>query len=310
MHSIEIRYFLTVATTGSLSAASQQLFVAVSAISRQIHRLESRIGVPLFERRARGMALTDAGRILESHIRKSLLDMEQAMAEIQGLEANRPTCIRVGATEGLAFDLLPVLFARFRARHPAVSFLLKTGSSLQISHLVRNGEVDVGLRFVLTPEQGVDVAFALPAPMLLLMAADHPLARRGITLNDLHDYPLALAEPSTTLRQLFDLTCRINGVFLEPALCCNNLSALYSYTLNTPLAIAACSLYSVLYKCRQDAVCLRELNARQLERRALQIHTMSGRQMTAPVGEFIDFAGREMREAERWHRRTLAVGEE
>lgn len=58
MLSSELRYFLAVATTGSLRAASQQLFVAVSAISRQVQRLEERMGVSLFERHARGMILT------------------------------------------------------------------------------------------------------------------------------------------------------------------------------------------------------------------------------------------------------------
>ncbi|POW29239.1 LysR family transcriptional regulator [Pectobacterium atrosepticum] len=145
MHSSEIRYFLVVATTGSLSAASQHLFVAVSAISRQIQRLEERIGVPLFERHARGMVLNDAGRILENHVRKSMMDMDAAVAEIQGLKASRRALLRIGCTEGMAFDLLPTLFARFRQHDPDTTFALKVDSAMQVSQMIRNGEVDIAL---------------------------------------------------------------------------------------------------------------------------------------------------------------------
>ncbi|VEA68661.1 Cyn operon transcriptional activator [Serratia rubidaea] len=65
MISSEMRFFLAVASCGSLSAASEQLFVAVSAISRKIQRLEAQVGAPLFERHARGMVLTEAGRFLK-----------------------------------------------------------------------------------------------------------------------------------------------------------------------------------------------------------------------------------------------------
>ncbi|EIF78099.1 LysR family regulatory protein, partial [Burkholderia pseudomallei 354a] len=50
LHGIGLKYFVEVARTGSLAAASQQLHVAVSAISRQIAKLEEQVGTPLFER--------------------------------------------------------------------------------------------------------------------------------------------------------------------------------------------------------------------------------------------------------------------
>lgn len=62
LHGIALRYFVEVARTGSISDASARLHVAVSAISRQIARLESDLGVALFERRPRGMSLSEIGR--------------------------------------------------------------------------------------------------------------------------------------------------------------------------------------------------------------------------------------------------------
>lgn len=125
MLSSEIRYFLAVVNSGSLSAASEQLFVAVSAISRQIQRLEAQVGAPLFERHARGMVLNEAGEIFAHHVRKSQLDMEYALAEIKGLKAVRRTQIRITCTDGMAFSLLPGLLAEFRCANPGVLFTMK-----------------------------------------------------------------------------------------------------------------------------------------------------------------------------------------
>jgi hypothetical protein len=64
------------------------------------HKLETRLGVTLFERHSRGMVLTDAGQILANHVRKNMRDMEFAMAEIQGLKAVRKALVRIACTEG------------------------------------------------------------------------------------------------------------------------------------------------------------------------------------------------------------------
>lgn len=294
MHSTEIRYFLAVADTGSLTAASQQLFVAVSAISRQIQRLEARVGAPLFERHARGMVLNDAGQILENHVRRSMRDMEYAVAEIQGLRAVRRTLIRVACTDGMAFDLLPTLLTRFRAQNPAVSFHLQAGSAMEVAEMLRRGEAEVALQLSLAPERGVEVISTQPAPVLLLMRPDHPLAEGPVDLAGLHTYPLALPEPGTTIRQLFDLSCRMSGTFLEPAFSCNNFSGLYHFVLHTPQALTLCSHFTLLFRARQDGMRLRNLNISQLSQRTLQLQTPAGLRPSAALKLLLAFLQEEI----------------
>ena len=64
IESTTLRYFYEVAAFGSVRVAAEKLFVAQSAVSRQIALLEDELGVPVFERHARGMALTAAGELL------------------------------------------------------------------------------------------------------------------------------------------------------------------------------------------------------------------------------------------------------
>lgn len=284
----ELRYFMAVASTGSLTAASQQLYVAGSAISRQIQKLESRMGVALFERHARGMTLTDAGQILENHVRKSLRDMEYAMAEIQGLKAVRRALVRIACTDGMAFDLLPGLLARFRQQHPSVSFDLQVGSAMQVAEWVRHGACDVAFQFSLAPERDVEIIASWPAPVLLLLSPGHPLLTREAEITDLHDYPLVLPEAGTTIRQLFDLSCRMAGTFLEPTFSSNNFSALYWFTRQTPQAITVCSHFSVLWRAAQDEMRLKPLNSPSLSQRTLQIQTPGGKHRAAAVRLFLE----------------------
>ncbi|MGM3193435.1 LysR family transcriptional regulator [Dickeya dadantii subsp. dieffenbachiae] len=289
MHNSEIRYFMAVVNAGSISAASQQLFVAVSAISRQIQRLETRLGMPLFERSTRGMVLNDAGHILANHVRRSMADMELAMAEIEGMKSARQTTLRVVCTDGLAFNLLPALLARFREQHPRVNFYLTVGSARQVPELLRNGECDVALKFSLAPEHGVAVLASFPAPALVFMVQDHPLANRDFQLADLNAWPVVLPDQSATIRQLFDLSCRMNNVFIEPVFTCNHFSALYEYVRTTPGAVSVCSHFSILCSARRDGLTMKAVNLDQLSQRTLQLQTEMGKPRTAILESFFAF---------------------
>lgn len=289
MHSNEIRYFMAVASTGSLSAASQQLFVAASAISRHIQRLETRLGTLLFERHARGMVLNDAGHILENYVRRSVADMTLAIAEIEGLTSSRQTTLRVVCTDGIAFSLLPTLLAKFRRQHTTVNFVLTVGSARQIPELIRNSECDVALKYSLAPEHGVKVIASFSAPFMAVMRRDHPLAQGACQVADLSRFPVVLPDQSATVRQLFDLSCRMNGVFIDPIFTCNHFSTLYTFLLDTPDAVAICSHFSVLYRTRQDNLLVKTMNMEPLNQRVLQIQADANKGETPVLGTFFAF---------------------
>lgn len=169
--------------------------------------------------------------------------------------------------------------------------------------MVRNGECDVAFQFSLSPERGVEVMASYPAPVLLLMRPDHPLADKAIQLADLHGFPLVLPQQGTTIRQLFDLSCRMSGTFLEPALSCNNFSALYYFMQQTPDAVTACSHFSVLYRAREDGLLLKPVRSEPLTQRSLQVQMQAGKHRSAALSHFITFI---IGELDREHARLAA----
>jgi len=234
--------------------------------------------------------LNEAGEIFAHHVRKNLLDMEYALAEIKGLKAVRRTLIRVACTDGLAFTLLPRLIADFRNDNPGVLFDVKVASTQGVAEALRNGECDVALQFSLHAERGVEVMGSWPAPVLIVMHQTHPLANAPqVTLADLSHYPLALPQQNTTVRQLFELASHMNGSLVEPVMTCDTFSMLFQFLLRTPQAVTICSAFTVLQEAETHGLILRSVGIDQLSQRTLQLQTQSGRPRSAALNVFLTF---------------------
>ncbi|VVE36371.1 LysR family transcriptional regulator [Pandoraea communis] len=287
MQTHALRYFLEVARTGSLSRASERLHVAVSALSRQIAKLEEDLGTPLFERRPRGMVLSEAGELLADHARRVLLDAERVTSEIRGLaEVGRAT-IRVASAEGVARDFLPQVFARFRETYPGAHFLLDVVSPFEATVRVRDGEADIAVCFSVAPEKGVQVVHSQPAPIYALMAKRHPLAkRRDVALADLLPYPLALSNAGVTIRQMFDLCCTLEGLLFEPVFVSNYHAALHSF-VRSGNAVTLTGLLTVRSRLAPEGLVAIPIRNPALHQRSLQVQTMAGRTLPAPVEAFL-----------------------
>ena len=290
MHGIALRYFVEVAQAGSLSGASERLHVAVSAISRQIAKLEEEAGAPLFERAARGMVLSEAGRLLLAHARRTLLESDSVLQEIAALKGMARNEIRMAAVEGVARIFLPSAMARFRRDWPDVRFDLHVGTPADVARRVAEGSVELGMTFNVERLSGVSVRYSRRAPVHAVMAAGHPLAgRKSVSLQELGRYPLALTGPGTTTRHLFEMGCLLESVQLEPTFTCNDSSPLHGSD-----AIMLSGYISVAWSLKRDELVAVPISNAQLQSRTLQLHVMQGRQLPSKTEAFIALLSREL----------------
>ena len=138
-----LRSFEAAARSLSFTQAAAELFLTQSAVSRQIQQLEAALGVLLFERRHRSLALTEAGAVLQRAVVESLERLRDATARVRS--APLPRHVAVTTTPGFAsFWLIPRL-ARFTADHPEVD--VRVSATLDVLDLERS-RVDVAVRFV------------------------------------------------------------------------------------------------------------------------------------------------------------------
>ncbi|QVL20023.1 LysR family transcriptional regulator [Pseudomonas qingdaonensis] len=175
----QLRYFVEIAESGSFSAAAERLFVAQSALSRQIKELESQLATPLFERTARQPRLTAAGLAFLPRARNLLGELEKACrlaTEIgQGLRGSLR--LSHSSTVPLTGALLDRLTG-YLQHNPGVSMdIAQLSSEAQLEELAE-GRLEFGLLRlpVLRQHEGLCVQPLFDEPLLLAVAADHPLS--------------------------------------------------------------------------------------------------------------------------------------
>jgi DNA-binding transcriptional LysR family regulator len=227
---VNLAYFLEVARTGSVTEAAHALNVAPSAISRQVAKLESGIGVPLFARHPRGMTLTDAGSRLLAHARRTETESTTLVEELRTGRGAEARSVAVACSEGFARRLVPRAIADFRREHPDVAFRVDVVARQEATRLVVEGLADVAVTYTMGPQHDVRVECAVVVPVAAIVPLGHELAGRDrIGLADLCAYPLALASPGTSQRELFDIGAQLEGITVRPALVCDSLAPQYEF---------------------------------------------------------------------------------
>ena len=288
IHATPLAYFLEVAERGSLTAASQTLHVAISAISRQVARLEGELGVALFERDARGMRLTDAGAVVREYANFAYLDAEAMRAELRGLQSLNDSRVRLACSDGFSHEYLPGVIAAFRQKHPGVRFTLDVSPPAEATRKVRAAEVDIALTFAIAAQHGVEVEHSEAAPVFALVQRQHPVAAlKRVALSDLMAYPMVLPTSENTIRQLFDLVCGLKGLRPDIVLTSSSLAALRAYQRHANVVgfVGALSVRNVLRSARQVLV---PLSDPEMGGRLVQVQSMAGRRLPPAVRAFTD----------------------
>lgn len=140
----QLRIFVAVAEREHMTAAAKALNLTQSAASSAIAALEARHGVHLFHRVGRGIALTDAGRAFLEEARAVLARAASAGAVLDDLASLSRGTLRLVGSQTIAAYWLPLLLARFHARHPGVAIELAIGNTGQAAAQVEAGIADLG----------------------------------------------------------------------------------------------------------------------------------------------------------------------
>lgn len=230
MLSSQLRYFLEVARSGSVRLAGDHLNVAASAVSRQVQNLEIEVGMPLFERRPRGMVLTPAGEIYARYARSLTLEQDRVVSEIEELRGLKRGLVRIYSVEGVIADVVTESIAHFRQLHPGVRFRLNASGTDDVVAAVREGLADIGVSFNAQPDEAVHFVRRFDDPVVAVVRPGHELMRRArVPLRELAKLPVALPEVGFGIRRLVDEACRRLDVSLTPALETNSIEALRGF---------------------------------------------------------------------------------
>ncbi len=211
----QLRVFEAVARRLSYTRAAEELHLSQPAVSMQVRQLEDSVGLPLFERVGKGIALTEAGREIYHYSRsvnRALQEMEEVVESLKGVSRGRLS-VAVASTVNY---FAPKLLAEFHRRYPGINLHLDVTNREQLVRLLESNAVDIVLMGL--PPEDVDVvseAF-MDNPLVVIAPPGHPLAgERDIPLARLASDVFVIREPGSGTRQSMERFLAEHGAVIR-----------------------------------------------------------------------------------------------
>ena len=211
----QLRQFVTLAETLNYRQAAEQLHMSQPPLSQSIRKLESCLGVQLFERDRRGTTLSAAGTAALESARLTLHHANQLQALSRATAAGERGRLHIGFIGSATFSLIPQLVQAFRAAYPVIDLVLTESTTREICAHVASGDFDAGLlRYPVTQATDLAVTMVEPDRLIAALPASNPLlAQTTLRLIDLAHEPFVNYRPSEVpgLHALVVLACQNAG---------------------------------------------------------------------------------------------------
>lgn len=202
----QLQAVLAVARDGSMTTAARRLGISQQAVSERIRTAERTLGVPVFERTARGVRLTAQGGVVIDWATDILTAAENLDHGVRTLGAAGRRSVAVAASNTVSECLLPGWASRLRTVDPQVRLHVLPGNSHQVVHEVSSGMAQLG--FVESPRVPRTVRSRVIAHdrLVAVVAPDHPWAARSrpVPVAELTTTPLVLRESGSGTRAFLE----------------------------------------------------------------------------------------------------------
>lgn len=211
-----LKIFVTVCETGSATAAGEKLFLAQPAVSLAISELENYYGIKLFDRIAKRLYITEAGKYFLQYATHIVGAFEELEKEVKNFDAIG--IIRVGASITIGNYLLPQYVTAFKKLHPHMEVKAMIDNSDKIQQYVYKNKVDLGLIEGITHSNYIITQTFHDDELVMICSNVHPFANRtDIDIRELDDQPFLLREVGSAGRELFDSVITAHGMEIIPS---------------------------------------------------------------------------------------------
>ncbi len=208
----QLYYFQIVAKHQSFTKASEELNLSQPALSRSILRLEEEIGIPLFERKSRGVVLNQYGKFFLKYANQVLLEMKEAKQKIQDMVDPYHGIISLAFIQTLGSSFVPDLISDFQNEFPNIQFQLSQNISSKILKEIDAANLDIGFCSSLDSNENLCSLPVLIEELFLIVPAAHRLAgKEQVHLSEVADDPFILFKPQTALHDLIENLCHEAG---------------------------------------------------------------------------------------------------
>ena len=202
-----IKYFLTVAQTNNITHAAQQLHITQPTLSRQMIDLEKELGVTLFDRKQRRMALTSEGVLFQQRASTILSLLDQTKQELQNTAEELTGVLNIGCVVSRVSRFVMQIVSSFQKKYPNVSFNLYDGNGDLLRQRLDSGLEDFAV--LIEPVEAAKYNF-IESPVheqwgLIVKSADPLAKKQAITKSDLYKIPLIAPTRNIVRNEISDV---------------------------------------------------------------------------------------------------------
>ena len=202
----DLRAFVAVAELNSFRAAADAIHLSQPALSRRVEKLETALGVRLFERTTRSVSLTAVGRDFSRKARALLDDLEDSLLSMQAVAAFQQGEVVIACVPSAVYYFLPKVLRDFHEQHPRIRVRIIDDSANAALESVARGEADFGINIIGTQEPEIEFEAILKEPFVVACHRSHPLARlKKASWAQLAQYDFMTVDKSSGNRLLVDL---------------------------------------------------------------------------------------------------------
>ena len=216
---MELRYleiFCRVVELKSFSKAAEVLFLTQPTISNHIKALEDEAGIQLLDRLGRNVLPTKAGEILYSYAKEIVKLKSNAAQELNKFMGNVKGSLIIGGSTIPGEYILPEYIAQFKKAHPDVAVTLRLGDTQDITDMVMDGSIEMGVIGSKADDKRIDCREFLKDELALVASARHFKGiKNQIDIKDLKKLPFIMREKGSGSRKALEETLKKNGVSIE-----------------------------------------------------------------------------------------------
>lgn len=224
--SRQLRAFLFVAQYRSFSRAASALFITPSGLSLLIRELETQLGVRLFDRTTRQVALTTSGTDLLAVAQRNLEELDSTMSRIGQPSRESSPSFSLGAPTFWTANVLAPAIKEFRSQRPAFRLQIFDGDTATIMPKVESGTLDIGLGFFFKHLPGIRQTPLFRFSLMVIRAnTGHRSRSSSITWAALKNERIVSLQSSLPLQQLVDRHLAKANVTYQPNLVLNQLNS-------------------------------------------------------------------------------------
>ena len=199
----QLKVFVVTAEHKKMSMAANQLFISQSSISQIISELEKEYDVVLFERKARELKITEAGKLLLERAKKIVNINEALEADMKNFKSIRP--LRIGVTMSIGPTILTRLIKEFKTRFPDVDVTVKVTNTSHIEMLLLSNELDVALVDGIIQHPSITSKKTFEDNLVFICGKESPFfGRNHVSITELSKQPFILREKGSGSRAVFE----------------------------------------------------------------------------------------------------------